>query len=208
MDERKLERRFDEMREKIALQGQGVYRVLMVAPLIVSLIGMLLKIARPDSVVIRYAFGALIPSLTVMSFVYYARRREQVKRRLHSIADRAVPVDCTVGEIHVFEIAHGAYASGRKYFPAVEFEYERDGTTHWSVYPYPDGISRGSNDLQEAERLARELASQADGTAYYDPATEQAFLVDEPETRAVNQWIGDLALMWFIAGALTVFVLL
>ena len=212
MDERELERRFDEMRDNIRFHKQGVSKLLLFGPLLLALLGVVLasegfgvgSLLLPNpNVVVGYGFGALMLGLAAVYVIHYRRRRSQVSQRLRGMADGAVPVDCTVGETHVFEIAYGYYGSVRRYYPAVAFEYERDGTTHRSVQPYPDGISSGSGNLQDAERMATEIADRADGTAYYDPATDQAFLVADPQTDALNQWNGELALLWFATGLLT-----
>jgi len=183
MDGRERERRLDALEDnnKIRKDTERVWVILMV------LVFLTLAVDTSMDRSLSMVYIALGVGGVVLLYAIYSYDCTQVEERLGGIAERAEPVSCTVEDSHICEIAYGYYGGQRSYYPAVEFCYERDGDTHWSVYPYPDGISE-RHSLRDAQSLADEIASAADGAAYYDPQTDQAFLINEPQMAAVRQW--------------------
>lgn len=189
MDERELERRLDAMRDTSSNDTRFEWLYIVMSLL---LIGVIVYLGPDTSRDIPFLLGftalAAVPGILVyLLYRLDCRKREQ---RLRSISERAVPVPCTVEDSHACDIRESNDPEWG-FCPAVEFTYQRNGATNWSVYPFPDGISH-QGTREEAQEGAERLADLADGTAYYDPETDQAFLHNDPQTAAVSQWSGSI----------------
>ena len=189
MDEQELERRLDAMRDNSSNDERFVWLYIIMSLL---LLAVALYLGPDTSRGIPFVLGFSVIAVAAGFLVYVLYRRDCWKReqRLRAIANRAVPVPCTVEDSHACDIRESSDPDWG-YCPAVEFTYQRNGTTNWSVYPFPDGISHQSSK-EEAKQGAEWIEKQADGTAYYDPETDQAFLHNEPQTAAVRQWSGSV----------------
>lgn len=183
-----LERRFDAMRDNISNDKRFEWLYIVLTLLLLAVALHLGQTSRGTPFLL--GFVALAAGAGYLVYALYRRDCSKREERLRSIADRAVPVPCTVEDSYVCDI-RGDNDPEWGYCPAVEFSYQRNGATNLSVYPFPDGISHQST-REEARQGAEWLASQADGTAYYDPETDQAFLHKEPQTAAVRQWYGSV----------------
>lgn len=121
---------------------------------------------------------------------YYLWLRRECTRRRQMIA-RAEEVPCSVENTDV--VVRGKFSKGPpQYVPVVEFTYEHDGTERRSQNGYPGRASGRTRSLNPAQASAETFADAE--RAYYDPETDQAFLVDDPRCGMAGQLMKSLVL--------------